>query len=104
MNRKTDIAARFAAAALGAALMTTPTTAFAQPAHIQCASCAASFRIALADSGLAAFEVTVTDLESYVNANGDYVDHVRFDAYGMTFDYEIEHFTGHICKVCRYRC
>lgn len=104
MNKRTDIASRFAAAALSAALAATPATVIAQPAGAQCDSCADSFLIALEDAGCAAFEVTVTDLDTYVNEDGDYVDYVAFNARGTRYVYEIEHFTGVICKSYRYRC
>ena len=61
-----------------------------------------SVLIAAADAGYSLSEIAITDLDTYYDVDGVLVDYVGYNAYGTHFDYEIDHFTGAVCRWSMY--
>ena len=100
--KKNAFAAKLAAATLALGLAAAPAVALARPAVPALGDAVVaqssydygdSVLAAAADANYALSEIAITDLDTYVNAEGIYVDYVGFDAYGTHYDYEVDHFT-----------
>ena len=106
--KKNTIASKIAAAVCALTLVAAPATAFATPVSLGVTEAAPivaqsydygdSVLIAASDAGYSFSEIAVTDLDTYYDVDGVLVDYVGFNAYGTHFDYEIDHFTGSICR------
>ena len=103
---KNTIATKLAAAVCALALVATPAVAFAQPATTENAPIVAqssydytaSYYIALDALGFEDTEVSLTTLDTYYDEDGVLVDLVGFNAYGVHYDVEVEHYYGSFCS------
>ena len=109
--KKNAIATKLCAAACAIALVATPAVAFAAPETTsakdtpvvaQSYDYGDSVLIAASDAGYSLSEIAITDLDTYYDVNGVLVDYVGYNAYGTHFDYEIDHFTGVVCRWSMY--
>ena len=109
--KKNTIATKLCAAACAIALVATPAVAFAAPETTsakdtpvvaQSYDYGDSVLIAASDAGYSLSEIAITDLDTYYDVDGVLVDYVGYNAYGTHFDYEIDHFTGAVCRWSMY--
>ena len=104
--KKNTIASKIAAAACAIALVSTPAVALAQPATTTNDTTIVaqsfdfshdytdSFYAAINAVGFHDWDVSVTGLNTYYDADGDLVDYIGFDAYGVHYDVEVEYFNA----------
>ena len=109
--KKSAIATKICAAACAIALVATPavalaapetTSASAAPIVAQSYDYGDSVTIAAYDAGYSLSEIAITDLDTYYDVDGVLVDYVGYNAYGTHFDYEIDHYTGAVCRWSMY--
>ena len=109
--KKNAIATKICAAACAIALVATPAVAFAAPETTSAKDTPVvaqsydyrdSVLIAASDAGYSLSEIAITDLDTYYDVDGVLVDYVGYNAYGTHFDYEIDHFTGAVCRWTMY--
>ena len=109
--KKNAIATKICAAACAIALVASPAVAFAAPETTsakdtpvvaQSYDYGDSVTIAASDAGYSLSEIVLTDLDTYYDVDGVLVDYVGYNAYGTHFDYEIDHFTGAVCRWSMY--
>ena len=101
--KKSTFASKLAAAACALALVAAPAVARAEPAtapeapivaqsYLADHDYAPSYYTAIRSLGLTDDEVDLHVLETYYDEDGFLVDHVGFDAYGVRYDFEVEHY------------
>jgi len=101
---KNTLASKLAAAACAIALVATPAVALAQPAastdapvvaqsYLADHDYTAAYYTAINSLGLTDDEVDLRVLETYYDEDGFLVDHVGFTAYGVRYDFEVEHYS-----------
>ena len=109
--KKSAIATKLCAAACAIALVAAPVTALASPVVLgakdapvvaQSYDYGDSVTVAAYDAGYSLSEIAITDLDTYYDVDGVLVDYVGYNAYGTHFDYEIDHFTGAVCRWSMY--
>ena len=109
--KKSTIATKICAAACAIALAAAPAMALASPVSLGNADAAIvaqsydygdSVTVAAYDAGYSLSEIAITDLDTYYDVDGVLVDYVGYNAYGTHFDYEIDHFTGAVCRWSMY--
>jgi ABC-type sugar transport system substrate-binding protein len=102
--KKSALASKLAAAACALALVATPAVAIAQPAttsdtpivaqsYLADHDYTAAYYTAINSLGLTDDEVDLRVLETYYDEDGFLVDHVGFTAYGVRYDFEVEHYS-----------
>ena len=109
--KKHAIATKICAAACALPLVAAPATALPAPIVLRAKDAPVvaqsydygdSVTIAAHDAGYSLPGITLTDLDTYYDVDGVLVYYVRYNAYGTHFDYEIDHYTGAVCRWSMY--